>query len=191
MYTKKSTRERPACRSGNNIGSAPFQSVYKTIFIFPEDLRADQILYKKCIHQPTDTMSDNKDIFDFDTVKEFSGLIVRQLIEEEVVFIAVLESQYPDENILTEQPEEDTQYSVSNEKVDAIKNNKALLYEIKKQTTVYDFSNLNMTLFVRNRISITTGDDNRYLLNFPNRRYLVKGKSEIMLLQEGDNSFKI
>jgi hypothetical protein len=135
-------------------------------------------------------MSDNQNIFDFDTVKDFSGLIVRQPLEEEALFISVLESHLPDETI-SEEPDENTEYTVNDENIDAIKNNEALLSEIIKQTTVYDFVHLDIKLFVRNWISITTGEDNHFMLNFPTRRYLLKGESEIMFLQEGDNSFRI
>jgi hypothetical protein len=135
-------------------------------------------------------MSEKQNIFEFDTVRDFSGLIVRQPLEEEALFIAVLESQLPDETIY-EQPEEDIEYKVSNENIDAIKNDEARLSKITKQTTVYDFVHLDIKLFVRNWISITTGEDNHFLLNFPTRRYLLKGESEIMLLQDGDNSFRI
>ncbi|WP_354334084.1 hypothetical protein [Pedobacter sp. CG_S7] len=133
-------------------------------------------------------MNEEKSIFDFDTIKEFSGLITREPFDDEAMFIAILDSQI---NEILEQEPKGKSIFLSVEEIEAIQNNEALLYEIKKQTKVYEFSKLDIKLFVRNMISITTDQENRYLLNFPIRRYMTKGREEIALLDEHDNSFII
>jgi hypothetical protein len=135
-------------------------------------------------------MNEDKSIFDFDTIKEFSGLIPRDPTQDEVLFIALLDYQISKNDILDQEPEEQAAL-LTVEEIHALRNNDDLIFELKKQTKVYEFSKLDIKLFVRTMISITTDDENRYLLNFPVRRYLTKGQGDIALLDEHENSIII
>lgn len=134
-------------------------------------------------------MSEEKSIFDFDTIKEFSGLIIRKLSDDEALFIAVLDTQVSQNEFLDQEPQEPVFLNLK--EIDAIRDNEELIFEIKKQTKVYEFSKLDISYFIRTLINITADQENRYCLNVPVRRYLLKGQGDITLLDEHDNSFII
>lgn len=126
--------------------------------------------------------------FDFVSVNEFSGMNLRKPFDNEILFIALLETIMLEEDSLTLEHKTEI---IKDKELKEIANNEVLLNEIRKSTMVYDFTNLNVKLFIRTFITISTNNDQSYVLNFPIKRYLQTGQTELMLIPEEEQSIDI
>jgi hypothetical protein len=134
-------------------------------------------------------MNVNDKIFDFLDIKDFSGMLLRKPFDREILFIAILESIIFSEDV---SPASTNKAEIiKDKKLVEIQNNLVLLSEIKLSTMVYDFSNLNIKLFVRSFITITNKNNQKYVLNFPIKRYLQTGESKLIHLPDKETSAKI